>query len=271
MPANNRVLKTVYLIRHAQSMENEMIGNFKSSVKGLGSFIPPSFSSVWSTLGLINVPGLIDCNISDAGRHEIKTVGTALAGCHKKGFLAREGVQLVVHSPLRRARMTSFGLTACCTRNLPSTAAESPSPPGGATSFCTTESKGSEYPSDQYDPTSHGARHPSFEGEIVSLPLLLEKTPIEWLPGGGAALDQRIKDFTKWIAKREETVICVTGHSQYFKKMLGMDEKFDNCDVWQIEFEALEGMENGDAGVWRVVDRLFNYKEILGEGEEGKK
>ena len=28
------------------------------------------------------------------------------------------------------------------------------------------------------------------------------------------------------------------GHSQYFKAMLGMEEKFQNCDVWQVRFST---------------------------------
>ena len=163
--------------------------------------------------------------------------------------------------------MTSFGLTGCCTRNLDDSADPSPE----SSTFDTKECEGSEWNSDQYDPTSHGKRHEHFIGEIVSCPLLLEKTPIEWLPGGGAALDGRIRDFTHFLAGRSEGVICVTGHSQYFKKMLGMDEKFDNCDVWRVEFEVVdgggggEGLDNGHAGVFKVVDRLFNFGEILKE------
>jgi hypothetical protein len=32
-------------------------------------------------------------------------------------------------------------------------------------------------------------------------------------------------------------VIGIVGHSQYFKSMLGIPAKFENCDVWEVKFD----------------------------------
>jgi hypothetical protein len=43
------------------------------------------------------------------------------------------------------------------------------------------------------------------------------------------------------LQTQPEETVAVVGHSQYFKAMLGLDFKFGNCDVWQVQFDG-----NGD-------------------------
>jgi hypothetical protein len=49
---------------------------------------------------------------------------------------------------------------------------------------------------------------------------------------------ERIERFKKWLAQRDEETIVIVGHSQYFKKMLGLKTLMRNCDVWQCDFSS---------------------------------
>jgi broad specificity phosphatase PhoE len=119
----------------------------------------------------------------------------------KRGkFLVEHAIELVVHSPLKRARLTSFGLLGCMTPN---------------------------------DKDVH-------VGRVEELSLLEEKTPAEWLPGNIGSLHKRIEALEDWLRAQPESKIVLVGHSQFFKAMLGLKFKFANCDVWQIQLDAPE-------------------------------
>ena len=79
--------------------------------------------------------------------------------------------------------------------------------------------------------------------------LLLEKTPLEWLPGLGGRLDTRISSFKDWVLSRPEETMVVVGHSQWFRRMLGMEKKFDNCDIWKVQI--------GEDGKFQTPERLY--------------
>eukprot|EP00587_Corethron_hystrix_P013716 CAMPEP_0113304546 /NCGR_PEP_ID=MMETSP0010_2-20120614/4526_1 /TAXON_ID=216773 ORGANISM="Corethron hystrix, Strain 308" /NCGR_SAMPLE_ID=MMETSP0010_2 /ASSEMBLY_ACC=CAM_ASM_000155 /LENGTH=155 /DNA_ID=CAMNT_0000158779 /DNA_START=189 /DNA_END=653 /DNA_ORIENTATION=+ /assembly_acc=CAM_ASM_000155 len=137
----------------------------------------------------------------------------------RANFIAERSVTLVVHSPLVRARETCEGMlgyVSATTRSATDAAAESE---GGRT------------------PSSSAS-----EGGGVAVSesgLLLEKTPSEWvIPGGLQALDDRIQSFESWLASQDgHSSVAVVGHSQYFKRMLGLNVKFGNCEVWQVDFD----------------------------------
>lgn len=77
--------KVIYLIRHAESMENVRIGAFDSLVRSIRSGRCPSCSDVCTVLPLIRLNK---------------------AQLRKEGFLSQAAIQLVVHSPLERAVRT---------------------------------------------------------------------------------------------------------------------------------------------------------------------
>jgi len=127
------------------------------------------------------------------------------------------------------------------------------------------------FPSTRQTPTSrpvptqlltHPLR-PSANVSVAESPLLLEKTPLEWLPiYGDRQLVGRITGFTKFVETDIKDVAVVVGHSQYFKKMLGMDKKFDNCDIWECYY-TFEDEEKGEgAGKWEVKGRLYKGNEV---------
>ena len=53
-----------------------------------------------------------------------------------------------------------------------------------------------------------------------------------------STLIQRIDRFKHWLSQTEEGTIVIVGHSQYFKKMLGLKTLMRNCDVWQCEYSS---------------------------------
>jgi hypothetical protein len=84
------------------------------------------------------------------------------------------------------------------------------------------------------------------EDQIYELELLREKTPSEWIPGNSGGMYQRIRSLEEWLSGRSEQVICLVGHSQFFKAMLNHDSKFGNCDVMQAHFQPLDEVTNDD-------------------------
>lgn len=217
--------RTLYLIRHAESMENSMIHDFKTlvGVKGFEQAPGTPSPSILPLAGLLNVPGLIDSALSPRGVRQTEALKSFCTSYDNGvGFLpsvfSPDSPSLVVHSPLRRARQTCAMATQLVTPNKNDVG---------------------------YDWTSTGLTTEDKTVEVIEQELLLEKTPLEWLPGLGGRLDGRIQSFKTWVTTRPERNIVVVGHSQWFKKMLGMDKKFDNCDIWKVDFND-DSMEFGE-------------------------
>jgi hypothetical protein len=112
-----------------------------------------------------------------------------------ENFLEKQQVQLIVYSPLIRARDT-------CQSMLLSTKAGDGDKPW----------------------------------RVEELECLREATPYEQVVTMQQSLRARILEFQRWLACQKEERIAVVGHSQYFRLMLGMSEKFQNCDIWEAKF-----------------------------------
>mmetsp|Transcript_8706 Transcript_8706/g.10146 ORF Transcript_8706/g.10146 Transcript_8706/m.10146 type:complete len:315 (-) Transcript_8706:211-1155(-) len=202
------VNKTVYLIRHAESDENRRLGSLGRIFQGCTSLTRPNKSDFVASIELLNVQAQIDSDVSEVGRRQINQLGARL---EEENFVEEKGVQLVAHSPLKRARQTSEGMLRCVTSRPDVTTDE--------------------------DSTAAGAKANSVS-RVVELEILKERTPIEWLPTNYDAFTKRIASFEKWLGEQPEDVIAIVGHSQYFKSMLGLDFKFGNCDVWELQFDG---------------------------------
>lgn len=198
--------KTVFLIRHAESAENQRMKCLSKSLHDLGSFSVPSREDVKSSLELFNVKAQIDSDVSELGNAQIKQLGERL---RRDDFVKKMGIQVVAHSPLKRARQTSEGMLGCVT--------------------CSPENK-------EVDSSWAGTKAKSV-GRVVELQCLSERTVFEWIPIQHDAFMDRIKEFEEWLGNQPEERIAIVGHSQYFKSMLGLSYKFENCDVWEINFD----------------------------------
>ena len=217
--------KTVYFIRHAESEENRRLASLKTCVQSLQGFQLPSSACVKSSLELLNVSAQIDSDVSDIGIQQIQDLARQVK---EADFLSSQKVELVVHSPLIRAKQTCF--------------------------------QGLLYP--QTDDTTNKSNNKHFR--ILEVDLLMEKTPREWVDSGN--FRQRMINFQQWLTEQPESTICIVGHSQYFKAMLQLDFKFDNCDIWKATFhpEKFE-KDNGNfktkgRGVWSDLERVLECR-----------
>eukprot|EP00566_Odontella_aurita_P022095 CAMPEP_0113575566 /NCGR_PEP_ID=MMETSP0015_2-20120614/27771_1 /TAXON_ID=2838 /ORGANISM="Odontella" /LENGTH=236 /DNA_ID=CAMNT_0000478823 /DNA_START=94 /DNA_END=801 /DNA_ORIENTATION=+ /assembly_acc=CAM_ASM_000160 len=191
--------KTIYLIRHAESLENQRISCLKQTFRSIRRFNLPDGKDVRTGAQLLNVAAQVDSEVSERGIKQIKSMSEKIK---EDNFIAERGVQLAVHSPLLRARQTCDGMLGCCDEGGNEEQHRAPGRP-----------------------------------EAIQLPCLAEKTLSEWIPGNNGPMLGRIGDFETWLSGREEQVVAVVGHSQYFKAMLGLPFKFGNCEVWRLEFD----------------------------------
>ena len=217
--------KTIYLIRHAESEENRRIASLSRCFKKLTKFSLPSSEDVYSSAQLLNIPGQIDSNVSDIGQQQITSMGKQLRDVN---FLSTENITLIVHSPLLRAKQTCEGLLGYSSATSSATASSSSTTSTASTSTSSTEN-GSTTPTNT-NTNTHSPR-------VVELDLILEKTPQEWTPLYFNNFLKRIDTFETWISKQPESHIAIVGHSQFFKAMLGLDFKFNNCDVWKFSYD----------------------------------
>jgi broad specificity phosphatase PhoE len=190
------ITKTIYLIRHAESEENQRMQSLNTVVNSVFRFTLPSSKDVMESLQLLNVVSQVDTPVSPTGEQQILEMAQILAS---QDFLKE--VDLVMHSPLQRARDTSKGLLQCLAGNA----------------------------------TIEELKHMEVS-RVIETPLLVERTPTEWLPGQlETTLRKRILQWEAFVLEQPEERIAVVGHSQFFKAMLNLDFKFGNCHVWQVQ------------------------------------
>jgi broad specificity phosphatase PhoE len=205
--------KKIYLIRHAESEENRRIAALSRTFQNLKRFSLPKASDVSTSTELLNVLAQVDSNVSDIGASQIAHMGEKI---RDDKFIESSGIQLVVHSPLLRARQTSEGMLGCMTASSSDDAVEE--------------------------------KKVISVSRVVETDLLLEKKPAEWTPMYYDQFRKRISDFETWVGEQPEEVIAVVGHSQYFKAMLKLDDKFGNCEVWKVDFGVPPPREDATEG-----------------------
>lgn len=102
--ANSQV-KTIYLIRHAESEENRRLSSLKRIGSNIASLRAPNSSDIRASFELINVAAQVDSSVSPLGHKQIENVRNQL---EKDNFI--DNVELIVHSPLERAKVTCHKL-----------------------------------------------------------------------------------------------------------------------------------------------------------------
>ena len=213
--------KTIYLIRHAESNENLFYNAARRTWGKLSQFSPPAASDLGTTLMLPFVmfnKNTTDAEVSEHGQKQIRQLRRTVTDDEfmfvvkgdKDGGGAEEAVGgesikdlkndlVVVHSPLKRARQTAYGII-----------------------------KGMDVREISDDAPANS--------EFEELGCLREINPKEIMRHGNRALDKRIAVFEDWIMSRQEKHIAVIGHSVYFQRMLLLPRPFANCDVWEVKF-----------------------------------
>ena len=153
-------------------------------------------------------------------------------------FLEDKNVKLIVHSPLLRARKTCHGVLG----------------------LVAPEIKSEEITDATADNSESEIKH-----RVVQLENLKERTPSEWLPFSKESYLARINSVVSWLGQQEEDVVAVVGHSQFFKTMLGLDYKFGNCDVWEVQLDheidliqTTNGSEERRTHNWKNLRQLHS-------------
>jgi len=205
--------KKIYLIRHAESEENRRVAALSRTFQNLKRFSLPKASDLSTSTELLNISAQVDSNVSDIGASQIAHMGEKI---RDDKFVESSGIQLVVHSPLLRARQTSEGMLGCMTASSSDDAVEE--------------------------------KRAISVSRVVETDLLLEKKPAEWTPMYYDQFRKRISDFETWLGEQPEEVIAIVGHSQYFKAMLKLDDKFGNCEVWKVDFGVPPPREDATEG-----------------------
>ena len=219
-------MKTVYLIRHAESEENRRMASLGNVLSSVSRFSLPRSTDIRASLHLLNVQAQVDSSVSVVGKAQIDNVAQQLQAAQ---FLSTARVTLVAHSPLQRAQETCEGLLQC------------------------------RAPSTCPDPDKI---------RVVSLDILREKTPAEWIPGNSGSLRRRLQAFEEWLTQQPESVVAVVGHSQYFKNMLNLTYKFRNCDVYKLQFDPTQKSPEAEAPTernvlppqWSGLERVYECK-----------
>lgn len=229
--------KTVYLIRHAESLENVA---YKGARRVQAAYVNrklPEFTDVANAFQLtfkMFRPSVVNAALSDFGRAQVSQLHQNL---EKDGFWQKQSQRntcLVVHSPLMRAKQTAYGSLW-----------------------------GPEHMDDDVPPQPD---------KILDLPFLKEVNPAEIIKDAFTpwatqkTIDYRIQELEEWLASRPEDTIVLVGHSVYFKRMLNLPQTFDNCDVWKATFDTRE--KNGESGdqkqnlprSWVSLQRLYGFK-----------
>lgn len=232
--------KKVFLIRHAKSLENARTESLVRSAKDLTRFRIPSQKDVRRASELLDIRSQVDSDVSDVGLEEIENVAQQLRA---DDFLVQNNVRLVAHSPLKRARRTCEGMLGCV--------AEIKGDGDGSddTSVRASWYGGYKYGSRKGSSSfvaQSSSMTSSFQEEVLvppvtrvdELPCLLEKAMAEWIPGNSGKFTDRIAAFEAWLSGQPEPVVAIVGHSQFFRAMLGLENLFDNCDVWEVTWNG---------------------------------
>eukprot|EP01033_Poteriospumella_lacustris_P010021 gene10021-7163_t len=214
--------KVIFFIRHAESQNNvakrDAANVFRRWRHGHWSW--PNATEWSSMTSLLAIP--MDTDLSPDGIQQAQALQQQLQA---QRFVESEGIQLIVHSHLIRARRTCH--TVFAAHHLVS---QLPSP---------------SCPNDT--PTSVESAV-SAAVPIVQHDAIYEKSITEHV--GTADLAQRTEAFVEWLRQRPETRLVVVGHSAFFRELLrghtapggdddggGSVAKMDNCEVRRVELQ----------------------------------
>ena len=204
------------MVRHAQSE-----ANVASARLGAGEV-----SAIWPflTMGA-------DAPLSDMGRQQL-----AAAQAQLIGFIEDRGVQLIAHSPLVRAQQTAHALFSGCGApfvELPFVRVTPPSGEGTCHALPVLPCPALPCPALPF----HLPGQPA--GSFATGAQIYERTTSEWASIAG--MDSRIEQLRSWLAERDETVIVIVGHGQFFKRCLNRGFVQANVSVLECSFSAHSG------------------------------
>eukprot|EP00977_Amphora_coffeiformis_P005447 scaffold1162_cov170-Amphora_coffeaeformis.AAC.5 len=217
--------KTVYFIRHAESLENLKHQSIQRVMADIKSASFPDTDDVVSVVELLDIASHVDTPLSATGKQQIQDVAQQLQDAD---FMQQAQIELVVHSPLQRAQETAEGLLQC-----------------------------------RADRADFSTAAPTVK-RVVQLDALRERTPDEcFIPWRKLSYTARRQAFLDWLVQQPEKVVAVVGHSEYFRSLLNLPFKFGHCDVWRAEYRPHSRTKW--FGLERLYRHHLNNKKALHE------
>lgn len=204
------IVKTVYLVRHAESAYNAFMRNAVN----------------WLTLRALKDPKLYDARVSPKGLLQLEALTTKVKALN---FLSM--IDCIVTSPLRRAIDTALAIR----KGKPSNASEETSDkPLLVCGYCaeimdttadvgsTNEELSENYPSIDFS---------NLVQPFWYVPEGLSKQPDVIVDEPRDVLSNRIQKFNQYICSLPQERIAVVTHSLFIRKVTGSLLKIGNCDI----------------------------------------
>jgi broad specificity phosphatase PhoE len=226
--ANKQSEKTIYLIRHAESLENlayQGARNIQAAYSSRKFPAPRDVGDAFQLAFKMFRPTVMNAALSEMGEEQVYQLYTNLRKDQfwdklKEAQGAPEGQMaplLMVHSPLTRAKQTAYGVLLGPDQMAPNTIQEI------------------QKDADDNVIIQEGVRIQELDSlQEVNPPEIIRDALSPWRKR--KKLDFRVEDFERWIESRPESTIVVVGHSMYFKRMLNLPKSFDNCDIWEAKY-----------------------------------
>ena len=161
--------KILYLVRHAESLQNIYIKRLTDR---------------WDVTAIMPIVRLENAPLSDLGKEQVTQANEFLKSNNWNPKTGERSPDLVVHSPLIRAKHTAAGLYDGCD-TIP----------------------------------------------MIQLDSLIERSIFEYMYI--SPLDRRISETNEWLRTREEDVIVIVGHGQFFRRWLSLGYTQKNVHVME--------------------------------------
>ncbi|CAI5744820.1 unnamed protein product [Peronospora destructor] len=226
---NNTATKTLYCIRHGESTYNEW--RTKSLL---------NFSWMW-----IRDPMIIDAPLSAKGKKQAAQLNEFI-----KSKQLEEKIQAIITSPLTRAIETTIRafpdtqipilVEPLCREMLDTACDIGQGPTDLAQQFLSVGHIDFSF----LDPFwwLEAEKFPrTGPNNAPPMSIVAPKTADEVLVlrESKEELDARIREFAAKLAERPEQHIAVVGHSSFFKRMLGMNRKLNNCELHETSLNDI--------------------------------
>ncbi|TYZ58862.1 hypothetical protein PybrP1_000498 [[Pythium] brassicae (nom. inval.)] len=214
--------KMLYCIRHGESTYNEWRRQ---------SFL--NFSWLW-----VRDPMLVDAPLSIKGRQQTELLHDEInARC------LQERIELIITSPLTRAVQTMTGgfrdadipilLEPLCREMLDTACDIGRQPEELAASFVTVNADFHALESFWWLPPG---KRPSGAAAQHAYEAPRTRAEVAPLRESSADVDGRIRALVAKLDALPQTRIALVGHSAFFKRLLGMGRKLNNCELVEVPF-----------------------------------